>query len=109
MSEKEKLLQMIQEHPSIIRYKKIEEIINNHRELKGKFNELKAVQKQLVNAKEIGKTQAIEAFQAKFDELYLTIESYPLMSEYLALQSDINEMVQSIVKIIEEGIEKDFE
>ena len=109
MSEKEKLLQMIKDHPSIVRYKKIEEIINNHKELKAKFNELKAVQKQLVNAKENGKTQAIEAFQAKFDQLYETIESYPLMSEYLALQSDINEMIQSIVKIIEEGIEKDFE
>jgi cell fate (sporulation/competence/biofilm development) regulator YmcA (YheA/YmcA/DUF963 family) len=109
MSEKEKLLKMILENPSIIRYKKIEEIINNHKELKAKFNELKAVQKQLVNAKEIGKPQAIEAFQAKFDTLYEAIESYPLMSEYLALQSDINAMIQSIVKIIEDGIEKDFE
>lgn len=109
MTEKEKLLMMIQNLPEVIRYKAIEEVINNHKELKAKFNELKAVQKQLVNAKEIGKSKAIEAFQQKFDTLYQAIEAYPLMSEYLALQSDINEMIQSIVSIIEDGITKDFE
>ncbi|MBU1143796.1 MAG: YlbF family regulator [Firmicutes bacterium] len=36
------------------------------------------------------------------------IESYPLMSDYLALQSDINEVLQTVINIIEDGIEKDF-
>lgn len=109
MTEKEKLIQMIEEDEEIQRYKRIELAINQNRELKAKFNELKSVQKQLVNAKHIGKKEAIDAFQTRYDALYEAIEAYPLMSDYLALQSDINDMIQSIVGILEEGIEKDFE
>lgn len=109
MTEKEKLIQMIEEDEEIQRYKRIEQAINQNRELKAKFNELKNVQKQLVNARHIGKKEAIDAFQTRYDALYEAIEAYPLMSDYLALQSDINDMIQSIVGIIEEGLEKDFE
>lgn len=108
MSEKDKLIEMIETHPDIIRYKKIEKLINEHQELKDKFNELKAIQKQLVNAKQIQKKEAILHFEKQYQELLDIIENYPLMSEYLALQNDINDMLQEITKIIEEGIEEDF-
>ena len=109
MSEKEKLIQMILNDEEIQRYKRMEDAINNNKQLKAKMNELKSVQKQLVNAKHIGKQEAVKAYQAKYDTLYQAIEDYPLMSDYMALQSDINEMIQSIVSILEEGLEKEFE
>lgn len=109
MSEKEKLIQMIEEHPEINRYKRIEKLINENKTLKSKMAQLKSIQKQLVNAKHIQKKEAIETFQKQYDQLYEELESYPLMSDYLALQSEINEIMQSIVAIIEDGIEKDFE
>ncbi len=109
MSEKEKLIELIRNNPEIKRYKKIESYINSHNDLKEKFNQLKLVQKQLVNAKHIGKKEAIASFQEQYDAIYQSIEEYPLMSDYLALQSDINEMLQSVVQILEEGLEKDFE
>lgn len=108
MTEKEKLIRMIEEDPSIQRYKRIEALINGNKELKAKIGELKSIQKQLVNAKEIGKKEAVNTFQKRYDEALEAIESYPLMSDYLALQSDINDMLQAIVSIIEDGIEKDF-
>lgn len=109
MNEKEKLIQMIEKNEEIQRYKRIESIINNNKKLKTKVNQLKALQKQLINAKQVGKTQAIAEFESRYQVLYNEIEEYPLMSDYLALQGDINEMIQSIQSIIEEGIEKDFE
>ena len=57
-----------------------------------------------MNAKEIQKQKSIE--QALYDELLEEIETYPLMSDYLALQGDINEMIQAIAEIIEDGINK---
>lgn len=108
MTEKEKLIQMLLEDEEIKRYKRIEEYINSNKELKEKFNELKAVQKQLVNAKHIGKTEAVQALETKYNDIYETIESYPLMSDYMALQSDINEMIQHVVAIIEDGLDEDF-
>lgn len=109
MKEKEKFIQMIEEHPEINRYKRIEKLINENKALKSKMAQLKGIQKQLVNAKHIQKKEAIETFQKQYDQLYEELESYPLMSDYLMLQSEINEIMQSIVQIIEDGIEKDFE
>jgi len=108
MSEKEKLIQMIEQHEDIIRYKRIEKYINDNKDIKQKMNQLKSIQKQLVNAKHIGKEEAVKQFQSRYDELLEEIENYPLMSEYMALQSDINDMIQSIIDIIEQGIEKDM-
>ena len=109
MTEKEKLIQMILENEDIKRYKKIEKLINENKELKAKINELKSIQKQIVNAKEIQKLEAVKSFEARYNARLEEVESYPLMSEYMALQGDINEMLQAIQNIIQDGIEKDFE
>jgi len=95
---------MIKENPKIIRYKKIESIINKQKELKQMINELKTIQKQLVNAKEMHKTKSVDMFQQKYDQLLKQIETYPLMSEYLALQSEINDMLQAVKEIFEDGV-----
>jgi len=108
MKEKEKLISMLLENEEIKRYKRIEKHINENKKLKAKMNELKSIQKQLVNAKEINKINAIEEFQNRYNSLLNEIEEYPLMSDYLALQSDINDMMKEIVSIIEDGIENDF-
>ena len=108
MKEKEKLISMLLENEEIKRYKRIEKHINENKKLKAKMNELKSIQKQLVNAKEINKINAIEEFQNRYNLLLNEIEEYPLMSDYLALQSEINDMMKEIVSIIEDGIESDF-
>lgn len=108
MSEKQKLIELIEENETIIRYKKIEVLINKDKKLKSKINQLKSIQKQLINAKEIQKTQAIEKFQSAYDVLLEEIESYPLMSEYLELQDEINQMLKDVLKIIEDKINNDL-
>ncbi|MBN2299855.1 MAG: YlbF family regulator [Acholeplasmataceae bacterium] len=109
MTEKDKLIRMILENEDVIRYKKIEKIINNDKKLKTQMSQLKAIQKQLINAKQIEKKQAIIELESRYQMLLKEIEETPLMSDYLALQGDINEMLHSIQDIIEAGIEKDFE
>lgn len=108
MNEKGKLILMVKENEAVKRYKKLEKVINNNKELKNKINQLKTIQKQLINAKEIKRINAIEHFQIQYDQLLEEIETYPLMSDYLALQSDINDMVQNITKIIEDGINEEL-
>jgi len=108
LTEKQKLIEMIKQSEEIKRYKAIEKVINDNQELKEKINQLKTVQKQLVNAKEIQKEKAIIHFQEIYDQLLDEIESYPLMSDYLALQGDINEMIQAIAEILEDGINNEL-
>ncbi len=109
MSEKENLLKLIEENESVQRYKQIEKVINKDKTLKLKINQLKSVQKQLINAKEINKTQAIKKFQEEHDQLLEEIESFPLMAEYLELQDEINQMLKTVVEIIENRINKEIE
>lgn len=109
MNEKDKLIQMIKDNEEIQRYVRIEKVINSNRDLKKKFGQLKVIQKQLINAKHIEKKQAVIDLEKRYQEVLNEIETYPLMSDYLALQGDINELLQTIQSIIEDGIEKDFQ
>lgn len=108
MTEKEKLIEMIKNHESVKRYQAIEKVLNANEDLKSMINKLKTIQKQLINAKEIQKQKAIEHFQLLYDQLLEEIETYPLMSDYLALQGDINDMIQQITQIIEDGVNKEL-
>ena len=109
MSEKEQLIELIKNSETIKRYKQIEIVINKDKQLKRNINKLKTIQKQLVNAKEIGKTKAVEKFQGEFDLLLEEIETYPLMTEYLDLQDEINQMLKDVLNIIEDKINEKIE
>lgn len=106
MNQKEKLIKLVEQNETIKRYQAIEKIINKDKNLKRLINQLKTIQKQLINAKEIQKTNAIEKFQSSYDILLEEIETYPLMSEYLDLQDEINQMIKDVVGIIEDKINK---
>jgi cell fate (sporulation/competence/biofilm development) regulator YmcA (YheA/YmcA/DUF963 family) len=108
LTEKEKLIEMIKNNETIKRYQAIEKVLNSNKELKQKINKLKSIQKQLVNAKQINKTESIKHFDKLYNELLEEIEAYPLMSDYLALQGDINDMIQHITQIIEDGVNKEL-
>ncbi len=109
MSEKEKLIALIEENETVQRYKKLEALLNKNMDVKRKINKLKAVQKQLINAKHINKQNTIDQYQATYDKLLKEIEDYPLMTEYLELQEDINQMLKDILSIIEDEINKEIE
>ncbi|MFU8792486.1 MAG: YlbF family regulator [Acholeplasmataceae bacterium] len=109
MKKSDELIQSILKHPTILRYKTLESLITKNQQLKDQLSALKSVQKQMVNAKTYEKKQAYLAFKDAYDKQLEAIESTPLLSEYLALQSDINYMLQEIVGIIEDGINKDIE
>ena len=108
MTEKQKFIEMVKNDERIKRYQAIEKVINKNETLKLNINKLKTIQKQLVNAKEIQKQKSIDHFQNQYDALLEEIELYPLMSDYLALQSEINEMIQAVAEIIEDGINKEL-
>ena len=109
MTEKEKLLSMIENDPVIQRYKLLEKKMNQSKEIKRNINQLKAIQKQLINARHIGKAEAVKQFENAYDGLLKEIEDYPLMAEYLSLQDEINDMLQTVLEIIDDGLNKEIE
>ncbi|NCA80631.1 MAG: hypothetical protein EOM76_10700 [Sphingobacteriia bacterium] len=79
-------------------------IINNDKELKRRFAEMKAIQKQLVNAKTIQKPKALNQFQTQYDEIRSSIENDPMIEMYLDLQQELNDLLIEIKEIIENEI-----
>lgn len=109
MKSLESLIEKINKDETIKRYRELEKIINENKNLKIKLNALKQLQKQLINVKKIDKKAAVIEVQKQYDDAYEEIQSYPLMTEYLNLQEEINDCVQYIVKVLEKGINEDLE
>jgi cell fate (sporulation/competence/biofilm development) regulator YmcA (YheA/YmcA/DUF963 family) len=104
MTERDKLIEMIKESDTIKRYQRLETRINSNEAIKSRMHELKKLQKQMVNARELEKPRAFKDFKARYDALKHEIETYPLMSEYFDLQTEINDAIQHIVDAIEREI-----
>lgn len=104
MTERDKLIKMIEESDPIKRYRRLEALINNSETIKSRMRDLKKLQQQMINAKEMEKHHAFQDFKTRYDALKEEIEAYPLMSEYFSLQAEINDMIQHIVDAIEREI-----
>lgn len=106
MSEIDQLIDMIKNNESIKRYQRLEKLLNENQDLKEKLEDLKSIQKTLVQKKTYGQdTSQIEAtYHQKLEETHL----FPLLSEYLSLQEEINDMIQQIAFIIENGINQEI-
>jgi cell fate (sporulation/competence/biofilm development) regulator YmcA (YheA/YmcA/DUF963 family) len=107
MNERNKLIEMIQSDESVKRYLKIEKIVNENPIIKSKMENLKSIQKQMINARELGKHKAFQVFQEKYQILLEEIQNEPIMLEYFPLQSEINQLLDNIFHIIEEGLTTD--
>ena len=76
-------------------YQKYEKLVLNDEKLKQLEKELKALQKKIVNQKakqDDGVTKTIQEYQEK--KAYY--ENHPLVVNYLYLQNEVNEILQTI-------------
>lgn len=83
-------------HPKIKRYKQLEEIINKNQEVKNLLNESKDIQKQIVHAEALQKTQQLDALEKDYNHIMEKLNDIPLLMEYLDLQTEINDFLQIV-------------
>ncbi|PKK87743.1 MAG: hypothetical protein CVV63_00075 [Tenericutes bacterium HGW-Tenericutes-8] len=108
LSKIEELLALFDDSDLIKRYHKFEETINGDKELLKRLAQMKALQRQLVNAKAIHKKNAIEQFQNEYDVMRHDIENNPLVETYLDLQNELNDILIEVKEIIETEINKEL-
>ncbi len=108
MSIEEKIIDSIKANNKILRYQELEEIINSNKIIKENIDQLKALQKEIVHAKEYNKLQYLTKLESDYNTLNESIVKHPIMAEYLDLQEEINAFLQEFTNIIENGINKDF-
>lgn len=97
------LIETFEQNEAVKAFKTLEVKLLNHPYYKTVYKTLTDKQKRMVQAKHY---QSKDYSKKKTDyESYLqTLESDPFISEYLHLQSQINEDLQLIIQLIEDAI-----
>lgn len=109
MKKAEQIISEISDAEKVKRYRELEVIINNNSTIKTKLDELKKIQKEIVHAENLNKPKILKRLKEKYEELYNNFLELPLIAEYLDLQVELNNFLQSFTNIIEDGIKNDLE
>lgn len=109
MTNEQRLLSLIENDENVKRYQLLEVIVNQDANIKKDLAQLKKLQKELVNAKHLGKTNLTQKLEADYQRLIDAFNEHPLVLEYLELQDYCNQLINNIKNIIETAINEKLE
>ena len=109
MNEKEKFIHMLQNDKNLEEYQRLETLINENKTIKMTMNNLKNIQKQMINANKIEKNNAYLQLEETYQKMLSEIMEFPLMGQYLELQNYFNEILKQTSEIIENSLNNDSE
>ena len=98
------LIDEIKSNEEVIRFRKLEKLILENTEIKKTLDRLHEVEKQAVNAKEFGLTNAYEIYMKEYNEIIKSFENDVLISMYLDAKKDVLDILELVTKTIENEI-----
>jgi cell fate (sporulation/competence/biofilm development) regulator YmcA (YheA/YmcA/DUF963 family) len=101
-----KLLYYFNNIPEVIRLKELKNYIESNEKIINKFDEIKNVQKQIVNAKEFNQINQLKVYEDEYKRLNQELLDIPFVEEYLELMNYVDQMINSFVKEVEYQIDK---
>ncbi len=101
-----KLLNYFNNIPEVIRLKELKNYIESNEKIINKFDEIKNVQKQIVNAKEFNQINQLKVYEDDYERLNQELLDIPFVEEYLELMNYVDQMINSFVKEVEYQIDK---
>lgn len=103
-----KLINELQKDELIVRFKKLEEIIDQDKNITNNYKNLLELQKKMVNDQEKNRSN-LDKSTKEYEIAKSTLTSNIVISEYIELLEDINYDLQMIQNIIGTEISIDFE
>lgn len=104
----EHLKEAIQEHESIIAFKKVEQKMQSYPELEHLAHKMKAYQQDAVLFKKIDKKQAQNLADEKASKLEAELTGLPIVQDYRAKMQDASDLIQYVTKTLEDKINKEL-
>lgn len=98
------LINEILSSEEVIRFKKLESIILKNEEVNSKIIRLREVEKQAVNARELGLENAYFMYKKEYDEILSSFENDVLISSYLDSKEEVKSLINLVIGIIEDEI-----
>lgn len=104
MKSKKELIKAIKENEYIKEFLRLEKKINENKDLQQEMKNLHELQQQIVNLKNINKVNAAKLVEEEYWQTRNKLETHPTIRNYLILQEEINNLLQTIKDILEEGL-----
>lgn len=104
MKSKDELIKALKENPYIKEFLEIEESLNENKKLKEEIEILHKLQQQIINLKNIDKVNAAKLVEEEYWKRRNRLETHPNIRNYLVLQEEINNLLQTIKDILEEAL-----
>ncbi len=101
-----RLLDYFNNIPEVIRLKELKNYIESNEKIINKFDEIKDLQKKMVNAKEFNQINQLKAYEEEYKRLNSELLDIPFVEEYLELMNQVDLMIQGFVNNVEYEINK---
>ena len=98
------LINEILSSEEVIRFKKLESIILKNEEVNNKIIRLREVEKQAINARELGLENAYFMYKNEYDEILSSFENDVLISSYLDSKEEVKSLINLVIGTIEDEI-----
>ena len=90
----------------VLEFQKLEKLVLNNKEIVEILEHLHNVEKQAVNAKELGLENAYLMYKKEYDEIISKFENDVLISSYLNAKEDVLRIINLVTSIVENEINK---
>ncbi len=101
-----RLLDYFNNIPEVIRLKELKNYIESNEKIINKFDEIKDLQKKMVNAKEFNQINQLKVYEEEYKRLNSELLDIPFVEEYLELMNQVDLMIQGFVNNVEYEINK---
>ena len=102
----EVLIEELVNTPEVIEFKRLEKLILENEAVSLKLSRLHEVEKQAVNARELGLENTYFAYKKEYDEIIKSFEEDVLISTYLNKKEEVLSLVSLVTSVIENEINK---
>lgn len=87
--------------PEVKRIHELEKLFNDNEEIKQILQQIKLVQKKLVNAKEFNQAKQYAVYEKEYNSLNEKLLDYPFFEEYVELLEVTHDRLEQIAFLIE--------
>ena len=102
----EALIEEILTSEEVIQFKKLESLVLNNPKIKDILDHLHNVEKQAINARELGLENTYLAYKKEYDDIIKNFEDDVLISSYINAKIEVNNIIEMVKNIIENEINK---
>ena len=98
------LIDEIKSTEEVIKFRNLEKLVLANEDIKKTLERLHEVEKQAVNAKELGLTNTYNAYITEYNEILKSFEDDVLISMYIEAKKEVSDILELVTKTIENEI-----